>query len=64
MLAEPHAEAPIGCLAPALGAQVSLRLGDTTPLEADLQEHFDRCLACRLERVAFDRFMAAAEDAS
>lgn len=49
--------APLGCIAPALGAQVSSRLGDSSPLELTLQDHFDRCLACQLERRGYDRFV-------
>lgn len=47
-------EAPLGCRDPSLGAAASRLLG--RPLPPMLREHVAECLACQLERVAFDRF--------
>ncbi len=51
-------DAPIGCGEPVLGAQA---LGPT--LAPSVQEHVSRCLACQLERVAFERFEQGGEHA-
>lgn len=46
--------AALGCREPALGAQARANLG--RPLPELLREHVAQCLACRLERLAFERF--------
>jgi hypothetical protein len=46
--------APLGCREPSLGAAAGLLLG--RPLPLPLLEHLGRCLACQLERHAFERF--------
>jgi hypothetical protein len=48
--------APLGCCDPVLGAQANERLG--LELDPDVRAHVDRCLACMLERKAFERFIA------
>lgn len=46
--------AALGCREPALGAQVRANLGRSLP--EPLREHVGHCLACQLERLAFERF--------
>jgi hypothetical protein len=46
--------APLGCREPSLGAAVSWLLG--RPLPPLLADHLAQCLACQLERRAFERF--------
>jgi hypothetical protein len=46
--------APLGCRQPPLGAAVSRLLGH--PLPSPLREHVGQCLACQLERRAFEQF--------
>ena len=50
----PIETAALGCCEPALGAEARRMLG--RPLAPSLTEHLARCLACQLERRAFDRF--------
>jgi hypothetical protein len=55
----PIETAAIGCCDPALGTQASQMLGRA--LASSLSEHVARCLACQLERRAFERFDRASE---
>ncbi len=50
-----------GCCDPALGVQARANLGRS--LSEQLREHLAACLACRLERLAFERFVQASEPA-
>ena len=47
-------DAAIGCGATDLGAQARISLG--RPLSPSVLGHVSVCLACRLERLAFERF--------
>jgi hypothetical protein len=46
--------AALGCTEPVLGLGARRMLGQ--PLPPRLREHVATCLACRLERLAFERF--------
>lgn len=45
--------APTGCTAPRLGAEVRAALGEELPPRPDLAHHAATCLACALERRAW-----------
>ncbi len=55
--------APIGCREPALGAVVSQTLGQHDELRPLLRDHVSSCLACQLQRHAFERFERGDEPA-
>jgi hypothetical protein len=47
-------DAAPGCTEPVLGTRVRRMLGQ--PLSLRLREHMTQCLACQVERLAFERF--------
>lgn len=48
-------DAPTGCIAPPLGSQVQAALGEQLPSLSPLAHHAETCLACALERRAWQR---------
>ena len=49
----------LGCKDPDLGVEARRALGRELPRK--LHEHLGTCLACQLERLAFERFAASDE---
>lgn len=48
-----------GCCDPRLGAVASLTLGDTATTTERVQSHISECLACAVERRAWEAFIGA-----
>lgn len=53
-------DAPTGCIAPAVGARVRALLGEDLPPQSEASRHVEDCLACALERRAWQEAEARA----